>query len=1203
MLKIVEALISDISSSLLGKLRTAINSVPSYETFTKTIDIPSLQKDMKKIIEESFHETASLYKLRDIPQKELREAVFTNIDLLFSWCITPQTVFNSDEINITNYDYKNELLIFFKSLHEQFIIKKDLFPSFGTIQIKSLLYDQNVKLDMQTGILNIIQGDVSDIQHLLESQKINEHWSFFQEFSEIESKISNREFTSALNYLNILEIKISQNNKIDEKEKFYELYTNAYLADVKKQKRAIPYLEKLIRYTEKPIRTMQRKILLLVLDENYDKAFEQNKNMLAQELSVKDRQYFLELAVNIYFLKNQFEEAQKFLDSIKTEFEKYLLWQIRLLIAKSLYVEAANLIEKNNDFFTESYNKKLIRVETFCYAATEEYCRDGTSEARQKEIESLVQECNDLLDKSADDTGARETLLVCNGFFYRMLHNLDKSLEAYTELERMNSNNPNFLRNYPFALLLKPDSTNRGKAIIYFKKYLDLYPQDSLIREAYFQALVQDNLKQAMNEIENFQEDKTTINAKMQLAEAYTKNLDLLKTDSFISTMEIKYSGHWAILTARGDYFCAKQEIEKALCFYREALEKGPDMIHRLDLINKIVSIDLMVPNQINVNECIKLFNSIQNEYELLVTFGHKYIYALIAGGNISYAVQQIKKMRKYGLLTPDIIREQIWCNYSDQNYQSVIELTNELKKYELLNSKDILVYIISQLAIGKAEESSAAFDLLPEPETEQEFIIRQNLVRTLGNREKELEIAHNGYLRYPNSIPLMENFIMSIFCTKNKISEDIYTDARECRDKYFKLDENKRHIKAISIPENADGMEILKCLQQAIPVQRSFDYIKFLENNHLHISFLAIKKFNYLYIWESSRYLSDMHIYSSNGNFEVIRKEYDAATTDKAIIDLPSLVTCAYLGVLDYLPKLFSTIYVSQQSVTELQEVIQTKTDPLLPNCYSCFYLLNENKYPEKPLPLQEEIVNIAVTLKDFINKNTIRIVGRQLEPVKQLPAEWEKDFRSYSFIESETIIYGYESNIPIMLESFLYRALLQSDRNAPPVFEIESVLNRLLQEKKITRIEYILFVCKLIQSDYQAITFNARFLFILVQYYGFTDSKYSNKIFSLLEATNVYNKNWAFETILMPFLAILWNTYIPEAPKIFWTEKTLSALAKRGDILFSDVHIYMSVLYRIITMYQSKEWLRKYWNTNVKQIKSKFESIESKNDNKDMV
>lgn len=1202
MVNIEESLSSDISSFILKKLEAAVKSNSLYETATKNITVPeSFRPDIKKIVEESFHEAAKIEILQNVPQAEFRNAVYANQDIFYVWALQePMPAFDAQKLEITNYDYEKALLTFFKSLYAQFLVKRDFYPSLSNSHIKQILQSISVVNNDTNAMVHDNHRMLLQIQ---ENQGINEHWSFSEELSEIESKISNRQLTSARTSLATLECKILLKNKKEEKEKFYELYTNAYLVDAKNQKQSILYLEKLISCTEKPIQKKQREILLLVLNGSYDKALVQIKVMLAQNLPIKDRQYFLELAVNVYLLTNQFTEAQEFLYSIKTEFEKYLLWQVRILITQSLYAEAANIVEKNDDFFTASYDKKVIKIETLCYAATEEYNRNGLVDEQQKKIERLIPECDALLDDAADNIEAKETLLVCNGFFYRMLHNLDKSLEAYTELERINSNNPNFLRNYPLALLLKPDSTNRKKAIIYFKKYLDLFPRDPLIRESYFQALVQDNLKQAIDEIERFDEDKTTVNAKLQLAEAYIKDLNLSKADSFISAMDSKYPGHWAILTARGDYFYAKQEVEKVLWFYREALKKCPDMIHRFDLINKIVSIDLTVQNHTNVDECIELFNSIQNEYERLITFGHKYIYALIAGQDISYAVQQIKKMREYNMVTPDIIRDEIWCNYSYQNYQSVIELINELKRYEPLNKKDVLEYVISKLSLGKTEESSAAFDLLPEPETEQDFLTKQKLAHNIGDKSKEMEIIHRGYLKYPDSIPLMGNFITAFLFNGDKLPENIYMDAMECINKYFKLDENKRLIKTISIPENASNSQFLESINKLSPPHQPVDYIKILKENHLHISFLTIYKFNYLYLWESSRYLPDMHIYSSNGNFEAIRKECGAAKTDKAIIDLPSLVTCAYLGVLDYLPKLFSTIYISQQALSELQEVIQTKTDPLLPNCNSCFYSLNENKDPEKPVPVQEEIVNLAQTLKNFIDNDSVKIVGRQLEPVKQLPAEWEKDFQSYSFIEKETIRYGYESNIPIMLESSLHRALLQSDRNAPPVFEIESVLGRLVHEKKIIEIRYILCVCKLMQIDYRAITFNFRFLFALVKYYGFTDSEYANKIFSLLEDAGVYNKDWAVETILMPFLALLWNTYIPETPKIFWTEKTFSALAKRGDVSFSDVHVYISALYKFITMYQSKEWLRKYWDTNRSKIKAEFEPVESENDNTDNV
>ena len=75
-------------------------------------------------------------------------------------------------------------------------------------------------------------------------------------------------------------------------------------------------------------------------------------------------------------------------------------------------------------------------------------------------------------------------------------------------------------------------------------------------------------------------------------------------------------------------------------------------------------------------------------------------------------------------------------------------------------------------------------------------------------------------------------------------------------------------------------------------------DYNKFLNSNSLHISILY-SHFNYFFLWKNVKELEQYKIVLSDCSIQNLQKEYKYVKKENLMIDLPSLITCAYLDIL----------------------------------------------------------------------------------------------------------------------------------------------------------------------------------------------------------------------------------------------------------------------------------------------------------------
>lgn len=1040
-------LISKLCDTLFQKAVSFIKRNPIYQNYSKTIDIASTHKDFCDIIESAYKKAMSSPLISKVPKKILKQSVLSNNKIITNWLYSPQNVqFSSEDITIPNYDYEKQIISFLNSIHSYILGHRNDYISFSSGQLQSLALGIQNTLDQNKIYLdNQFQAIENHFQILENRGEIKKSWPCNETLQEIEKEFKLRNYQVVITKLDTIKPIIETNNNIEETEKFYELCTNYFLTTDKTQESAIPYFEKLIENTRDPLKLKKRNLSLLFIKKDFSKVIQIADSEMNKILNENDRVFFVDLKFKaLYRLGNQ-ESYKAYLETISDIYPDYLLWKVRCFDCDGNYSNAKKIIDSNQEYFENNYERRIAKVETLGYFYADEYSKIGGTIDHFSVVPHIIEECDILLKEAGEDIIIKETILVAKALLARVINDDENCMKSFSELKRINSKHPNFLRIYPLELLRYNAENNKIEALQYMKEFLSYYPDDIKIQVIYFDVLISVDPEEALKELLQITNRKENLIVVIRVVYAYLKNLDYPNAEHYLNNLKNEYPEEYPVLLAEGDLLSRKGKNEEALFVYNKANSLNIDDSSKLVLIQKITRILLTNPSKESVYKTIDLFDSIQNRYELYNLFGHEYIYCFLYLQDWIKAEEKIQESRNLKIITNELIHDEIWCNFTCRNYQKVLTLFDELKTLHFsINENDKKILMWSSFELGEVERLEQSIDYLPPCNTVQEFLYTYQRLRALGLFDKAIEIAHEAYLRFPKEIPILEMFWSSIHTSgKTDIPSDILEDLKICEKYYFSLPENKRNFKLIQIPQNATGKEILKALESALPKQNEFDYVGFINKNHLHISFLVNSGFDYFSLWKASQVIKGFKIYISSGDLNKERQvNSDIQTAKKVIFDLPSLISCAYLNLLEYLPHVFESILITQDTLSEIQKVILSQNDPLSENWGRCIYRINGNKYPETKIDFSN-IPQLAKKIKKFIDDNNIIVIGQELIPQKKMPDKLENVLKQANLLEYQTIKYAYESDSSLSLESSLLKDLLLEFPNSPKTFSVENILS----------------------------------------------------------------------------------------------------------------------------------------------------------------
>lgn len=1157
---ISEKILDEILSNILEKIKNIV--VTFYTKLTDSMPQVFSQEDVNKIIKEAFENARKCNYLKDIDKEELELLLSDNAELIYSWIIDDQQ-FNSELLRLQSDEHKKKHITFLQQIFYFIRISRNSYLSFSTERVLS-------KLDVLKIQNNSFSNQLDRIETKLE-------WSFSKELEEIESKIKGRFFTEAISFLEALEIKVLQSRKNEEIEKFYQLYSEAYLINSENQQKALPYLKELISYTKDKFLKWYRTALYNIIDNKFDEVKTLLNEYQLDKLEGKSKQLYFSIKINYLMLTKQISEVEQFLEDEKDNIDDYFQWVMSLFLSQGLYEKAVKQI----DLCKEEDSKKIVNKVLICQAKVFFYIErmqlEGKTENIRNSLLGVVNDIDNTLKQIHEDRAKEKTLLLLKGMIFQNTNKIDEAFSMYQKIEELGgSDDPNFLRNYAMIFMLK---ANYEKSLDYVKKALEIIPEDTLCLEIYYSMMCTVNPEKAVEELQNFKETEETLDIKLKIIEAFVRQDKIKSAEEILDEFEYKYPENPDVLFAAAELECIKGALDTATKLYKKIIVKDVKNPLYITSIKKLLQIGL---NQRDKNLLSELIPMIEKNitYEYLSIIGYEIIYAFILLGELIKAHSIVMRMKENDLLTSEILRLDMSCQFHSKNYEKAIEIYNRLKTVIQIHPEDRKIYLYSLYYLGKREALLEAIDVMPNPCNPNEYIAQSQTIRNLGVFEKAIKIAHDAYVKYPDNQYVAENFIQMIFTRgMEQIDDNILNDFYKCRDIYFANPNSTHSFKAIQIPKDAKGEDILKILEENLPKQEKIDYLNFLNRHHFHISILA-KKFNYFFMWKNVIELPQYKIFLSDCSVIDLKCQYDNINENDVIIDLPSLITCAYLDILQYLAQFFTKIYISQDSIDVLERAKNSQYNIYAENCSSGLYELNNYSYPEKEFDYSD-LVEYLKRIDRFRENDNVHIVGIQLDQKSQPPEKLVNFLKKTKLLETSDILYACSSNTQIMLESSVVRTAMKELAPNIVSFEVESVLAKLLNSKKMSAERYFVAIYKLLKAKYYCVFFDFNFIIYYLEKNNYSESEETDFLQTLL-ISDAYIKDWT-ASILTNVIVKVFITKENDTNAISFVLCWVNNILKsRKDFSFGERLLLFKSLYSEIPNESIKQIIYQIWEND---------------------
>lgn len=1143
---IIEAILSKLADVFFSfgieMINKGIRDSAFYAKLTGSIKPDFSDNDTNKIVKDAFDNAKKSRYFKNIDNDELNLLILDNKEIIFDWIVGDNN-FNSNLLRLQNDENRKKHLAFMRFIYKFIKNHKNEYLSISAGRIES-------KVDTILVQNNSVANKLDEINTKLE-------WSFSKELNKIETKIKNRYFKDAISNLEFIKTKIIQTRNDEEIEKFYQLYSNVYLSNSENQSAALPYIKELIFYTKDSFLKWYRTALYDFINKNLDNV----KNLLNEQslenLDSREKKLFLNIQINYFTVSQQFSELETLLNLQKDFIEDCSIWYVKLYLYQGQYEKAMQQVELLKDGEISDFQDKVTILSVKVFFAITKIQKQGYSDEILCMLNDTLDDIENELTRVYEDVSSKKTLLMLKGMILQNINKEHEACTAYQQIEALGgSDDLNFLRNYAIILVFEHDYE---KSFEYIKKALGIIPDDVLCLELYFSVLCELNPVQAENELLNFNETEETLDIKLKLIFALTKQNKIKSAEAKLNEFETKYPNNENVLFEKGEFAYFKKEYEDAFNFFKAYTGQNPAIKPLLCAEKRLLQIGLSEQKLERLRDTLSIIGDIT--YPHLFGMGYEIIYALILLGDIEQAHSIAKKMRTYNLITNNILRLDMSCYFNSRNYEKAIEIYNQLKKQNAILPEDQKLYLFSLYYLGHRDSLLEAIYIMPEPASPSELIVQSQTIRNLGVFDKAIRLARDGYLKYPNNQDIMENFIQMVLMRGTAhIDDDILNDFFICRDSYFSNPNDSQNFKMLKIPVDAKGKEIVKMLEDNLPKQNKVDYLKFLENNNLHISILA-NKFNYLFLWRNTFELPRYKIYMSNCYVEDLRSQYNKITKNAMIIDLPSLVTCAYLDILPYIALYFEQIYISQDSIEVLEKAKNSKNNNFAESYNISLYQLNNYSYPEREIDYSDldEYIKRIDAFREYDN---VHVVGYQLEPTKIPSQELEEFFQKTKLLESNDILYACRSDMQIMLESYVNRIAVKTLVPDMCCFEVETLLMKLFYQNKITEECYFESIFKLLKAKYYCIFFNESFIIYFMEKNNYSNSEETNFLKNLFVST-AYKKDWV-AIILMNFIIKISLTKTNDENIIRFSLKWINSIMKeRKDFSVEGRYSLLADLY----------------------------------------
>lgn len=619
--------------------------------------------------------------------------------------------------------------------------------------------------------------------------------NFKNELLKIDDYISTRKYTDALKLLDFIQEKILQNGSEQEKEKLYASYASIYLQRLPVDKEKLrEILSKLVIYTQDEINKIYRKALFFIYEDKMAEALK-----IIEENVQKAPNLFLDIKAYVFFTQNKYEELFEFLDN--STFANKNVWKVRVLLNTQKIDEAYQLIKNNQKDFEQDFETQFIKNHITCYFLLQQKERLFTKSSLLKECDEALEKINLQIKTVYDDTYIYSELLT-DKMMLELLLGKGNISECLKELEKLNSTNPNYLRNKALYDLSIRDFK---KAFEEFDSYCKDYPQDNTAKELKAIALYEYAPQKAIEELSKLEDSLENIPQKIKIVYAYFNMYNFEDAVHLINQLSSSISESFYIYNAYGDYYCCVQKSVDAFSQYSKAIGCKDGEINKVDTFGRMMQIANTLQTTNMVDECISKSEFLPKR-ALLECYSYQLISLYIVKKDFDTALKLIEEYKNFYSVNSKINYLEMLCYHDSGRNEEIIKVFNSdntgLADEQIQQKLKMLVAAYQK--IGNIKKAQEIFYLLSEPKNEQEFIEKIYVAKGINLERESLECALEAYKKYPNTLSVLETFLDVVINRKDHFLDDIpefEIAYRECLYKYENIPEDERNLKILVMP------------------------------------------------------------------------------------------------------------------------------------------------------------------------------------------------------------------------------------------------------------------------------------------------------------------------------------------------------------------------------------------------------------------
>ncbi len=579
-----------------------------YQNVQKKLNPEGYSSEVRLVLDASINQAKNTLP-DDFDTKIVDNNISKNKELIYEWItmVDGETDFPKEEERI-QYQYPDEKKIvrtFFNSLFYSIFANRTRYPSLISLQMQREIKD--LKKGQQT-IIDLNLKTVSMLESFLGG---NTQLHFADELEEIENYLTNRQYKTARVKAFTIEKKIRQINKREELEKLYQLIVNTFLMDIEIQEESIPYFEYLIAYTDDAERKIYRRVLFNIIKRDFDTA--QQILNIEFERTGNDKNKLYHLQLNIYLVNNKLNEAIDFLSIVKEDFKDYPFWYSKINLLQFNYGRAHDVISEYKDYFqTEKYDLKRLKfeIEISYYNNLLQNGKRGFQEIEK--FLCLIKEADELIELTREEDSSKCTLFCQKAYILMITDQFEDAEKMYEEAEKIDSNNPLLLRNYPLVLARDNNFEKNKKAVNLLSIYREENDYDIITENLYFHSLIITNTKIAVEELTALSICEENLLIKVMLAQALDKDLKTNEAGVFLDKLFVMFPKNIHVLHSLGrhDVRCGNQN--KAISYYEEALKYLPLEPFKSIIIHELIVLYLKKRDKYFIDRSRKL---LEQEY------------------------------------------------------------------------------------------------------------------------------------------------------------------------------------------------------------------------------------------------------------------------------------------------------------------------------------------------------------------------------------------------------------------------------------------------------------------------------------------------------------------------------------------------------------------------------------------------------------